>query len=198
MNEWPRGPPQPRYQESGPLFQSRRRAISRPRSLTGTPNFSIAALMADCWSWLSTHELRGRALEVAYGPGVDCCRRVGRQVRLDTRGKTLFASASPLTAADTLSGSSVVEQPAVNRLVAGSNPARGAKQNQTVGARSRGRQVFRAAAMAAFCKFRRGTTLPHLKGGCSPARLQHAKGVTFEERHTAARTMPWRPSKAIG
>jgi hypothetical protein len=27
-------------------------------------------------------------------------------------------------------GSSAVEQPAVNRLVAGSNPARGAKQNQ--------------------------------------------------------------------
>jgi hypothetical protein len=29
-------------------------------------------------------------------------------------------------------GSSVVEQPAVNRLVAGSNPARGAKQNQVL------------------------------------------------------------------
>src|ERR1700689_2905865 len=33
-------------------------------------------------------------------------------------------------------GSSVVEQPAVNRLVAGSNPARGAKQNQSLTAKS--------------------------------------------------------------
>jgi hypothetical protein len=32
-------------------------------------------------------------------------------------------------------GSSVVEQPAVNRLVAGSNPARGAKPNQTFNAK---------------------------------------------------------------
>jgi hypothetical protein len=33
-------------------------------------------------------------------------------------------------------GSSAVEQPAVNRLVAGSNPARGAKQNQRLNRRS--------------------------------------------------------------
>jgi hypothetical protein len=34
-------------------------------------------------------------------------------------------------------GSSVVEQPAVNRLVAGSNPARGAKQNQSLSQKSK-------------------------------------------------------------
>ena len=47
-----------------------------------------------------------------------------------------FAKNAPFVIADAhavaapIPGSSVVEQPAVNRLVAGSNPARGAKQNQ--------------------------------------------------------------------
>ena len=41
-------------------------------------------------------------------------------------------AASSLTGADLILGSSVVEQPAVNRLVAGSNPARGAILKATV------------------------------------------------------------------
>ena len=49
-------------------------------------------------------------------------------------------------------GSSVVEQPAVNRLVAGSNPARGAKRNQSLRRNSRTAKR-RNSARVTFCEF---------------------------------------------
>jgi hypothetical protein len=55
-------------------------------------------------------------------------------------------------------GSSAVEQPAVNRLVAGSNPARGAKQKQALTAKSDVRKstarIAGATFGATFCKTR--------------------------------------------
>jgi hypothetical protein len=53
-------------------------------------------------------------------------------------------------------GSSAVEQPAVNRLVAGSNPARGAKPDQALRAKSSESKSTQntdlAAYLAAICK----------------------------------------------
>jgi hypothetical protein len=55
-------------------------------------------------------------------------------------------------------GSSAVEQPAVNRLVAGSNPARGAKLSQALNAETRTdkkpQKVPVATPMATTCTFR--------------------------------------------
>src|SRR6266478_3166832 len=62
------------------------------------------------------------------------------------------------TLARVVPGSSAVEQPAVNRLVAGSNPARGAKSEQSLKPNYRFLALTQnsglATNLAIFCKFR--------------------------------------------
>ena len=87
-------------------------------------------------------------------------------------------------------GSSVVEQPAVNRLVAGSNPARGAKKIKGL-AISREienrKNPTRAAFGAAICKFRwfKGSEYGSLAGVKSVG-FDERKRLTFEQAEGAA------------
>ena len=84
-------------------------------------------------------KLWGQPLEPSPSP------RLGVARPLSKRGRLCYMRAF-ITPSRLFPGSSAVEQPAVNRLVAGSNPARGAKLNKHLVFYVRGRRPIWTAA----------------------------------------------------
>ena len=93
-------------------------------------------------------------------------------------------------------GSSAVEQPAVNRLVAGSNPARGAKQNQGFSRQSTMQKSAKnqsgATSGATICRLQMFTNTKDLVGYIGSIHLAAVAATRCHNaRHSPAESHPF-------